>query len=301
MSKLEEIADNALTISAKLSREGDFDPSSGASDCAIGKVYFSATDGLAYFDINEKKIVRAVTPLGNYTNVVDISKRIFCVGTPYQGNNQEFIESSKTLVSKAPLLFRKGYFPLVILSASTFITLGGYNESGSYLKNCEIYDIKKDKWEEAPSLTLAKYCAAGALLNGRKLLCIGGDGNERSGEALIECLDLRKKSEGWKLLTMKVNEATRFTQGPSAFQLSPHEILILAGGNTTDAFIYSDKTEEIKRSVNLPIADQFYSWTPRKFKNFMYLPSIAGRLFVYNIKERKWETSYQLSSTKFKH
>ncbi len=116
---------------------------------------------------------------------------------------------------------------LVRIGADIYV-IGGYNgKNKTFLKSCERFDTKANKWTPIASLNTQRCAFAATSLNGDKIAVCGGyDGKKRLDT--IELYD--PKSEEWKLLETKLPLPL---SNLAAFNPYRDRIVILGGGLST--------------------------------------------------------------------
>ena len=116
---------------------------------------------------------------------------------------------------------------LVRLGMDIYV-IGGYNgKAKSFLKSCEKFLIKENRWVPIADLITQRCAFAATSLNGDKVIVCGGyDGKKRIDT--IEVYD--PKSEEWKLLELKLPLPL---SNLAAFNPYRDHIVILGGGLST--------------------------------------------------------------------
>jgi len=155
--------------------------------------------------------------------------------------------------SKKDMILGKSQHKLIQLDRKTLYSLGGKSRNANYVAECERYDIEEDKWNPAPNLNEAKLNVAATSFNHVLIYAFGGNRGKISN--LVERLDARDLSLGWKVLKFNgaVNAVAREEAG--CFQISTDWILIFGGiesstGCTDEVFIMDVVRNEITKHKN---------------------------------------------------
>ena len=180
---------------------------------------------LCKYDIRTKKLIPTkVTTYG--CTITQIGNRIFLSGgdEPVVNTLNEYIEESQTLIAREHMNYSKCEHKAEPISFSDFVTVGG-NDGNSSISYCEQYSLKHNKWLKMPSLNRSRRFPATAFLNNKYLYAIGGIGSNNE----IEMLDLGEWLN-WVTINL-LPKKLDFDDGPAAFPISPHEIMILYSGS----------------------------------------------------------------------
>ena len=102
---------------------------------------------------------------------------------PHQG------EFKTEIILRRDMLNARAQMGITCTNKDIFV-VGGYNSKES-LKDCEMYDIKKDIWRKLPVLNMGRHAASACLFRSRKLYVFGGIwGVDTVGN--IEHIDIRE-------------------------------------------------------------------------------------------------------------
>ena len=114
---------------------------------------------------------------------------------------------------------------------------GGLYHEDVVLKKCEVYDVKKDRWESIKSMNLKRKNPSSTVTKSGLLYVFGGSIPTENERETIERYDPIKNS--WEILPVKLNN---FFDSQIIFKTSSTTILIV-GGNMLDF-----STEQYERS-----------------------------------------------------
>ena len=236
---------------------------------------------LCKYEISKERIITSVTVPSQCT-VSQIDKQIFLSGgsNGYEGLDylNEYVESSQSLVSKAPMNAKKYFHAVEALSTKQFVTIGGYNKQG--LNHCEEYSIEENKWVRFPNLNVSRYYPATALLESKFLYAIGGGASNSS----LERIDISAK-EKWELLNLTVNEMS-LAGAPAATRISKREIMIFMNN---DVGIYNSEANTVRKSGLNTISDNYYSNSVCVISGRAYILGNSGNMHIYNLHTKNFE------------
>lgn len=236
-------------------------------------------------DLEERKMTK-IDKVHNECSVLFTRKKVFISGgnNPVINDLYELNMKSLKLFHKACMTIPKYYHSMIELGDSNIATIGGYGTIGS-LCDCEEYSISNDKWTKLPSLNYPR-CWPGVTLfkNAKKLFVIGG--NDSNGT--IEKMNLTKK-DLWISIKLIINEV-EFSYSPAAFNISDKEIMILAGGNSTDSAIFNVKEKTVKKCSYALKPDHYYFNSPICLENnSLCAIGSNGYIHIFKTKENCFE------------
>ena len=84
---------------------------------------------------------------------------------------------------KAPLIFKKAFFPSIQFGNSYLFTFGG-NDGDQDLKRCEKYDLDNDQWSEMASMKVRRNGSSAITIN--NYVFVFGGNNESGSIDSIE-------------------------------------------------------------------------------------------------------------------
>lgn len=92
-----------------------------------------------------------------------------------------------------------------------------------------------------------------------------------SADKSIECIDIKDKERGWKMLDVKVTDVENNYGVASLILKNSNEFLIFRGNNSKDAYLFNNKEKEVAPFKNsLMLEDHFYGVYPCLFRNNKY-------------------------------
>jgi N-acetylneuraminic acid mutarotase len=85
----------------------------------------------------------------------------------------EYLETTKSLVYRSPLLFRRSDFTALYSERGLIYVIGG-NDAKSFYTACEKYDIQNDTWSRIADLNVARDSAASCIINNKYIYVFSG-------------------------------------------------------------------------------------------------------------------------------
>ena len=246
---------------------------------------------LCRYNIETRKISKLTIDVPQCCTISQIKDRIYLSGgyNPYVNTLSEYIESSKKLENKSPMIYQKYEHSIEITSSNKFVTIGGY--SGECITYCEEYSINENKWDQFPSLNIARRRFGTSLIKGSYLYAIGGVNSNNS----IEVIDIGKK-KSWEFVKISLNELS-FIDNAWAFPTSDDEIIIMCGDNTTDIGKLDISSSKITKLPNLSLTDYYLFNSKCVIQGDIYTIGYYGHIHIYHsnfkiFEEIKYSSAY---------
>ena len=137
---------------------------------------------------------------------------------------------------------------------------------GTDTKDCEVFNLKKNKWENLPDLNNIRENSSCCILNDKYLYCFFGyDNKEYKFQDSIEKLNLKSK-ESWEVITPTGPKVHMKRKSSSClyYNLKDKNYILIVGGINSlknecdDCLIYNEKENKIERINNaLPFKCSF--------------------------------------------
>ena len=137
---------------------------------------------------------------------------------------------------------------------------------GTDTKDCEVFNLKKNKWENLPDLNNIRENSSCCILNDKYLYCFfGNDNKEYKFQDSIEKLNLKSK-ESWEVITPTGPKVHMKRKSSSClyYNLKDKNYILIVGGINSlknecdDCLIYNEKENKIERINNaLPFKCSF--------------------------------------------
>lgn len=163
-------------------------------------------------------------------------------------------------------------------------------------KQCEVYDVAKNKWHEIGDLQAPRHYASLTVVDSRYLYVLGGrDSMSEAPLDSIERLDghmelEKQKWESIQLVSKDSSWSARDTLG--SFEVGDGEILVFGGdhGWISDCFSLNTKTNEIERQeCCLKKPEEFFQAHPVRYNDKVFLVGCLDKdVHVYTPKLKKW-------------
>eukprot|EP00826_Nyctotherus_ovalis_P046179 TRINITY_DN5188_c0_g2_i4.p1 TRINITY_DN5188_c0_g2~~TRINITY_DN5188_c0_g2_i4.p1 ORF type:complete len:495 (-),score=79.64 TRINITY_DN5188_c0_g2_i4:88-1497(-) len=256
-----------------------------SNKCVYGICYKIAEyKKLCKFDIKNRRLISTdVTTYG--CTITQIGSRIFFTGgdDPVLNVVKEFIEDTQSVVTKEPMKYAKCGHKAEPISSAEFVTIGG-SDGNSSIAYCEKYSVAKNKWELLPSLNRARRFPATSFIKNKLLYAIGGiDSNNE-----IEMLEINEW-QNW--VTIKLaSDKLEFDDGPAAFPISPNEIMILCGNDTTTTAIFNLTYNTVRKCTPSAKRDSYYENQVCIFDNAAYIiGEDNGHIHIYKLASKAFD------------
>ena len=137
---------------------------------------------------------------------------------------------------------------------------------GTDTKDCEVFNLKKNKWESLPDLNNIRENSSCCILNDKYLYCFFGyDNKEFKFQDTIEKLNLKSK-ESWEVITPTGPKVHMKRKASSClfYNLKGSNYILIVGGINSlknecdDCLLYNEKNNKIERINNaLPFKCSF--------------------------------------------
>jgi len=244
---------------------------------------------LCTFDLSSKKLVNLHIEIPWENRIIQLLGRIFITGGYKNGNSvadvSEFLETTKTLVSKAPMINPRHTHTLARISKTSFAAIGGYTYG--QMRECEKYDVAENQWKSLPTLNEAKQLVGCLLVQGRYLYCFGGKRADGACKTL-ERLDLQQPNPQWSIIHLHENQAV---DGWCAalYQVTRNEIIILRGRNMSDAYLYDIKENVVKKYEKIYPMPEVYTNQLYRVGETICTVGYYGNVHIFNVKNGDYE------------
>ena len=127
---------------------------------------------------------------------------------------------------KASMIIGKMRHRFIHVNVNYIYSVGGRQSGNKYLNDCEIYDIRKDKWELGPKLNEIKMSVSGCYLN--EIVYVFGGSKGTTNISSIETLKVQNGPSKWNFL--KISNNTKIGKSDmGCFPLSETQILLFGG------------------------------------------------------------------------
>ncbi len=193
---------------------------------------------------------------------------------------------------KAEMQLAKSQHKLVLLDTDTIYSLGGRSKDKKQIGFCEKYSISADQWVKAPAMNESKVDVAATSFNGCEIYVFGGS----KGYPTNTIEQLKTKSDdAWRIVKLASNGGWSGRNNAGCFQVSPNEVLIFGGSDTSaassdDSFVYNVAQKVIsKSSRRLGKKEQFAMCSPVRYGGMMHVVGFFEKdIHVYSMEKQTW-------------
>lgn len=206
----------------------------------------------------------------------------------------EYIESSKTLVYRSPLLFRRSDFTALYSERGLIYVIGG-NDAKSFYTACEKYDIQNDTWSRIADLNVARDSAASCIINNKYIYVFSGRTKFEKKEITdtIEMYDIDLNL--WRMVNLNPNSTWIACDLAMCMPIDTKTILLFGGfdktSRTQDCFYFHIDSNLMEKTNSLPKVGSFSNYV-FNFDGYLYVVgwnNTTKNLYSYNIAERTWK------------
>ena len=132
---------------------------------------------------------------------------------------------------------------------------GGIHHEDTYLKKCESYDIKKDKWDTIKSMNLKRKNASSIWMNNEFVYVFGGSIPEENEMETVERYVISKNI--WEILPIRLNNfmtsqillrvSSKIFQFQHTYKYLIGRTLLMVGGNIIDPEGFKKRSDKVYR------------------------------------------------------
>jgi len=255
-------------------------------------IYFSSEQlggmkELCGFDLFSKKVVNFRIEIPWENRIIQLSGRVFITGGYKNGNSlidvSEFFESTKTLITRAPMNHARHTHSLVRVRRSSFAAIGGYTYG--QMRECEQFDIVENVWTMLPPLNEAKQLTGCLMIQEKFLYCFGGKKADGACKTLEELIIGQPQ---WRIVELVENQAI---DGwcPSLYQASKSEVIIFRGRNMSDVYLFDLIKKKIKRYDKIIPIPEVYTNQLYKIGDTIYTVGYYANLHMFDTKKLEYE------------
>lgn len=216
----------------------------------------------------------------------------------------EFLLQTGEFVEKPKLLHARHGHCLIEVGNNSIACIAGQFEVGlshTYIKHCEIYDCKKEKWRSISDLNQAKaYLSAFYFEDRNTLYAVGGKISIKYKTNSIECISFGEGYQGkWRNINIKNSAYFSPCTSPACVPINTSEVLIIGGISRKTQYINKVvkydvlKEEMIPTDMRLYEADSFpiSQGCIESINNKVYLISAKMNLHIFD--KKKWDVIRQ--------
>jgi hypothetical protein len=199
-------------------------------------------------------------------------------------------------IEKMPI---KRAFHSTIFFEGNLYLIGGLGEKQNQLSDCDIFNLKKRKWEKIPNLNIPRQNSTLCIYNNSLLFVIRGS-NGKEVLDTIEYINLNDLCNGFNIIKPKDYGLTWFgCESSMAISINKNQILIFGGKDKNNkfyhhSFFYDPINNSIYRGKDIKVSANF------KFYGTIYDNKVIGIDFKnstnakyygihkYDISLKKW-------------
>ena len=246
--------------------------------------------------INSRREIIAVDSELLSPSMIIVKEKIYLIGDEKPTKSTYEVDIlTKKVSKKGDMKYSKSFTHLI--NQHEFIYSIGMIAEGEAGKQCERYDIKRDKWTQIPSLNTSKYLVGGCLFNDIYIYIFGGrtqEGNTKEVEYLNTQL---LHTSGWEQVLIDDKSMWAPRRQSACVQIDQHSILVF-GSNyplSKNSFLFTPFDAMFKKVADLQDTAKFntdHSNGCLKRMGKVYAIDRANKLHIYSILADQWQISH---------